>query len=192
MQLIKKTMLLLSFTLGTAMPLMYANGKGHGNGKGKGEQSEHHAQPSPNRAQELRGNRSNKQHENSGAVERHEGRKQGERNFAERPDDRHERREGKHHERRGDHDGDGSFGLGIFGGTPYPYAPPYGYSEPYNQSPYYSGPTDPYDMGYNDGFAAGQSDRINGYPYNPRQVERSGSPDYFEGFVAGYRAGWTS
>jgi hypothetical protein len=150
--------------LTAALTAAYAEHKGGGGDSHQG--SEHQAQPAPNRGMELHGAQSDEHH------------------------DEH------HNQRRGDRDRDRdwNFGLGLFGGTPYPYSPPYGYADPYQGSYYqdYQGPMDPYDAGYNDGFVAGQSDRINGYTYNPRQVERSGNSNYFEGFVAGYRAGWTS
>lgn len=47
-----------------------------------------------------------------------------------------------------------------------------------------------YKLGYAEGYDSGLIDRVQGNLYNPRQYERSGDPDYFEGFVAGYRDGF--
>lgn len=47
-----------------------------------------------------------------------------------------------------------------------------------------------YKLGYAEGHDTGLMDRVQGNLYNPRQYERSGDPDYFEGFVAGYRDGF--
>jgi hypothetical protein len=65
--------------------------------------------------------------------------------------------------------------YGVYWGTPYFYSP-------------YDG--NPYNMGYSDGYNAGRYDRIQGYLYNPRQYERSGDLNYFQGFVDGYEAGY--
>jgi hypothetical protein len=83
--------------------------------------------------------------------------------------------------------------FGFNWGTPYSGFYPYGYYGEgyYNGPPPYNGGS-AYDAGYNDGFNAAQFDRSQGNLYNPRQYERSGNPDYFEGFVAGYEDGYRS
>jgi len=111
-------------------------------------------------------------------------------NFAEqdrnRGGDRDRGREREHNRGRGDRDRN-HLNLGLFwGGTP-DYYYPYGY----NQAPYGYYGSSSYDVGYSDGFNAGQFDRSQGYLYNPRQYERSGNPEYFEGFVAGYQDGYS-
>jgi hypothetical protein len=102
----------------------------------------------------------------------------------------HERQQHRDRNRGGDRGGD--FGPGFFGGTPFGYVPDYGnsYNSPDNANANYQNSAGPYDVGYRDGFDAGQYDHLNGSMYNPRQYERGGNPDYFEGFVAGYRDGW--
>jgi len=81
--------------------------------------------------------------------------------------------------------------CGAYGGYlpyGYDYAPGYGPGA-YAASEGASGAS-PGEMGYADGFDAGRSDRIRGNLYDPRQYERSGDPEYFEAFVAGYENGY--
>jgi hypothetical protein len=96
----------------------------------------------------------------------------------------------EHHEHR-DRDRGADSGFGYFGGTPYGSAPYYENNYNYPDNSYNQNSGDLYDVGYSEGFQAGQYDHLNGFLYNPRQYERGGNPDYFEGFVAGYRDGWT-
>jgi len=69
--------------------------------------------------------------------------------------------------------------------NPY-WSAPY-YPNSFGQGFYYVSPRK---TGYSDGFNAGRYDKIQGNYYNPRQYERSGDLDYFEGFVEGYEDGW--
>jgi hypothetical protein len=91
----------------------------------------------------------------------------------------------------------------VFGGVPF-NGVPFNYAYPYGSGYYYGNnvaghpdirsdrkSANPYDLGYSDGFKAGGYDHLNGFIYNPRQYERSGNSDYFEGFVSGYRDGWS-
>lgn len=92
--------------------------------------------------------------------------------------------------------------LQGYGGLPgpYPYQDYFPYALPYYSFPqqsgegYYGNPAiysrDAYAAGYAEGFNSGKYDLIQGNIYNPRQYERSGHPDYFEGFVAGYQDGY--
>lgn len=83
---------------------------------------------------------------------------------------------------------------------PYPYQDYFPYLVPYYNFPlqseegYYGNPAvysrDAYSAGYAEGFNSGKYDLLQGNYYNPRQYERSGDPDYFEGFVAGYQDGY--
>jgi hypothetical protein len=149
----------------------------------------HQAQSGTNRMPRAQ-NPENPQHDRQGNPGRQERSNPALRNqFAER--DNHGRKDGEHERReRANRDRRYNFNFGFIGGDGYAY--PYGYSDNhyYPDNGYYQGQDDPYDIGYSDGYSAGQYDHLNGFIYNPRQYERSDNPDYFEGFVAGYRDGW--
>jgi hypothetical protein len=110
-------------------------------------------------------------------------RDQGDRNHRDGDRDR-----GRDRDRDRDrHDrGRGNLGFYYGGDSFYPYyTQEYYYGAPYG---YYN--TSAYELGYSDGFNAGRSDRLQGFLYDPRRYERSGDPEYFRGFVAGYEDGW--
>jgi hypothetical protein len=97
----------------------------------------------------------------------------------------------REYEKRGYRDRDRGGDFGFSGGNPYDgFNPAYGNYYNYPPNGYPQAFDSIYDVGYREGFDAGQSDHLNGFIYNPRQYERGGNSDYFEGFVAGYRDGW--
>ncbi len=145
-------------------------------------------QAAPSQNNEHRGGEGN--HQNSGRQRQNSrtftDNNVGRYNFA----DRDRNRGGDRDRDRDRHGRDRNLNLGLFwGGTP-DYGYPYGYNQGFYSGPYGYYGSDSYDVGYSDGFNAGQFDRSQGYLYNPRQYERSGNPEYFEGFVAGYQDGF--
>jgi hypothetical protein len=163
MRLLQKFMILLSLSFpATGLPVSsFGRDEAHGR-NGGGNQ----AQSRPNRMSRAQ---MNDQHGRPKNPDSH-GQKDG----------KHERRE------HADRSRGNNFSFGYFSGAP---AGGNGYTN--NYYGYYQEPEYPYDMGYSDGFSAGRYDHLNGFMYNPRQYERGGNSDYFEGFVAGYRDGWS-
>lgn len=101
-------------------------------------------------------------------------------------------RDQNHHE-MDRHRGTDSLTFGAYSGTPYSGYYPYGYyDQGYGSQFGYDGADNisSHDLGYADGINAGQTDKIQGNLYNPRQYDRSTDSDYFQGFVDGYEDGY--